>query len=142
MVFALFFVVPRMRGIHFGRPVLIAFAGFLLSQILLVCAPPNGIAALLVSTLLEGASYAVLGTQVDRLTVINVDARERARIVSIAHVLVIACTAPFGWIAGVLSERSPVNPFLLNMALIVIGIVLVQCLRQTDSDVAAAPSEA
>jgi MFS family permease len=137
MVVCLFLVVPRLRGIHFGRPMTIAFVTFLASQIVLVTTPPNGVGLLLLSTLLEGASYAVLGTQVDRLFVINVDAEERARIVSIAHVIVIACTTPFGWVAGTLSERNPVNPFLLNMALLALGILLVHRLRQTGSDVLA-----
>jgi MFS family permease len=132
MVFALFFVVPRLREVHFGRPLMVAFVGFLLSQLVLVSAPPHGYALLVLSVLLEGGSFAVLGTQVDRLSVVNVDARERARIVSIAHVIVIACTTPFGWIAGLLSERSPVNPFLMNMVLLTAGIVLVHCLRRTE----------
>lgn len=133
MVFFLFFVVPRLRGIHFGRPLIIAFLGFLVSQALLVSIPPKGYALLLLSTLIEGCSYAVLGTQVDRLSVINVDAQERARIVSIAHVVVIACTTPFGWIAGLLSERNPINPFLMNAVLLALGIFVVHHLRKTET---------
>jgi len=135
MMFCLFFVVPRLRGVHFGRPMTIAFAGFLLSQVVLVAAPERGYALLLLSTLLESASYAVLGTQIDRLAVINVDAQERARIVSVAHVIVIACTTPFGWIAGSLSEHSPIFPFLLNIALVAVGIVMVQRLHATGADI-------
>jgi DHA1 family tetracycline resistance protein-like MFS transporter len=140
MLFVLFFVVPRLRGVHFGRPMTLAFVGFLLSQIVLVTIPPKGVALLLLSTLLESASYAVLGTQVDRLAVINVDPEERARIVSIAHVVVIACTTPFGWIAGLLSERNPLYPFVLNMALLALGTLFVHHLRATGSDIRADPS--
>ncbi len=142
MVFFLFFVVPRLRGLHFGRPLTLAFIGFLASQLLLVSIPPHGYGLLLVSTLLESCSYAVLGTQIDRLSVINVDARERARIVSIAHVIVIACTTPFGWIAGLLSERNPTFPFLMNVALLGLGILFVRHLRDTGSDQTALPPEA
>ncbi len=142
MLFVLFFVVPRLRGVHFGRPLTIAFVGFLLSQLLLVSIPPKGYGLLLLSTLLESCSYAVLGTQIDRLSVINVDARERARIVSIAHAVVIACTTPFGWIAGVLSERNPMNPFVMNVVLLAVGILCVRKLMATGSDLAvgATPS--
>lgn len=134
MLLFLFLVVPRLRGIHFSRPITVACVGFLLSQILLVSIPPKGYMLLLLSTLLESCSFAVLGTQMDRLLVINVDAQERARIVSIAHVVVLACTTPFGWIAGLLSDRNPINPFVMNVALLVLGIVLVGHLRNTGSD--------
>jgi hypothetical protein len=134
MLLFLFLVVPRLRGLHFGRPMAIAFVGFLLSQILLVNIPVRSYGLLLLSTVLESCSYAVLGTQMDRLGVINVDAQERARIVSIAHVVVIACTTPFGWIAGLLSERNTINPFILNAVLLGLGILLVRKLRGTGAD--------
>jgi len=136
MLLFLFLVVPRLRGLNFGRPMTLAFAGFLLSQLLLVTIPAKGYGLLLVSTMLESCSYAVLGTQTDRLSVINVAPEERARIVSVAHVVIIACTTPFGWIGGVLAERSPIDPFLLNAALLGAGIVLVQLLRRTGADAA------
>jgi len=75
-----------------------------------------------------------LGTQTDRLTVINVAPQERARIVSIAHVVVIACTTPFGWIAGLLAERNTINPFILNSTLLGLGIFVVRKLRGTAAD--------
>ena len=142
MLFFLFFVAPRLRGLHFGRPMTIAFAGFLISNILLVAIPSKGYLLLLVSTLLECCSYAVLGTQIDRLAVINVDAEERARIVSIAHTVVIACTTPFGWIAGLLSERNPIQPFILNSIVLVLGILLVRLLGDTGADSDVVSTEA
>ena len=139
MLLCLFFVVPRLRGLHFGRPMTLAFAGFLVSQLLLVSVPAKGYALLLLSTLLESGCYAVLGTQMERLTVINVDAQERARIVSLAHVVVIACTTPFGWIAGLLSERNPTYPFVMIVALLALGILLIAFLRGTGADTGTSP---
>jgi len=141
MLLILFLVVPRLRGLHFGRPMVIALVSFLLSQLLLVITPTKGYAVLLFSTLLESYGYAVVGTQLDRLTVINVDAQERARIVSIAQVIIIACTTPFGWIAGLLAERNPMNPFVLNIALLTLGIVLVGCLQATGAETDLAPNK-
>ena len=59
--------------------------------------------------------------------------RERARNVGVFRAI-IACTTPFGWIAGLLSDRNPMNPFVLNVALLALGIVLVGHLRDTGSD--------
>lgn len=141
MLACLFFVVPRLRGVHFGRPMLAALAGYIASQIVLVAAPVKGYGWLLVSTLLESGSYAVFATQTERLTVINVDAAERARIVSMAHVVVLACTTPFGWIAGALSQANRAFPFVLNAALLALAARVVWLLMRTDADGGAPRSE-
>lgn len=134
LLLCLFFVVPRMRGVNFGRPMLVAFGAFMASQVLLVLCPPHNYVVVVLATLLEGYGYAIIATQTERLTAINVDPQERARIVSVAHVVVLACTTPFGWIAGALSGMNRINPFLLNIALIAVGMVVVRALRATGAD--------
>ena len=39
--------------------------------------------------------------------------------------IVILLTSPFGWIAGQLSELNRIFPFVLNIGLFLIGMVLV-----------------
>ncbi len=134
MMLVLFFAIPRMRGIRFGKPMMFAFAGLFLSLILLVNTPVHGYLTLLASVLIESACFAILSNQLERLTVINVDAQERARIVSLAYVFVIACTTPFGWIAGILSERNRLAPFILNLGFAMVGIVFVYLLHLTGAD--------
>jgi len=50
---------------------------------------------------------------------------DRARIVAIIYVMVIAVTTPFGWISGELSSISKVLPFVMNIALFAAGALLV-----------------
>lgn len=134
----LYFVVPRLRGICFARPMTLALGGYVASQVLLISVPERGYALLLLSTVIEAGGYAVVATQTERLTAINVDARERARIVAVAHLTVIACTTPFGWIAGLLSQADRALPFALNAVLLMAGIGIVWKLRQTGGE----PTEA
>jgi hypothetical protein len=133
MLACLFLIVPRLRGTRSGEPLVWALAAYAASAILLVAVPQKGYALLLVSTVLESAAYSVTATQLECLAVWNVDAHERARIVSIAHVAVLACTTPFGWIAGLLSEVSRALPFVMNAALLGAAIVVVQRLRRITS---------
>lgn len=133
----LFLVVPRLRGVCFGRPMMLAFAGYAVSQIVLINVPERGYGWLLLSTVLEAGCYSVVATQVERLAVVNVDARERARIVAMAHLTVIACTTPFGWVAGMLSQSNRALPFVLNAALLTVGIWVVRRLRSTEGPQAA-----
>ncbi len=120
-----FLVLPRMRRFTFKWPMLIGFTGMLLSQLLLVSAPVEGYVVLVLSLLLEAGCYAMVGPLVEQMLVLTVDAKERARIQSLIYVTVILLTSPFGWIAGKLSSQNKVLPFVLNIILYGLGILLV-----------------
>jgi hypothetical protein len=63
--------------------------------------------------------------QLDRMFALNVDEAERARIISITLMMVVLLTSPFGWIAGKMSEVNRTLPFLFNILLFGVGMVLV-----------------
>jgi uncharacterized membrane protein YeaQ/YmgE (transglycosylase-associated protein family) len=58
------------------------------------------------------------------MTVLTIEPKERARILSIIFVGVILLSSPFGWIAGMLSGINKDLPFLLNIALFIMGAIL------------------
>jgi len=124
MLVFFFVIIPRMRRLHFKIPMVLGFAGFVLSQMLLITIPEKGYALLLVSILLEACSTAVVSPLVDQMTVRTVDPKERARIQSILYVGIILLTSPFGWIAGLLSEANKNLPFILNISLFAAGGLL------------------
>ncbi len=126
-------IVPRLRSVHFGRPMTMALAAYIVSAVILVVTPAHGYGLLLFSAALESAAYAVLANQIECLTVWNVDPQERARIVSLAHVVVLTCTTPFGWIAGLLSEHNRALPFVMNAALLALCLWVVRRLRSAAS---------
>ena len=125
-----FLVMPQINRLHFKLPMALGFLGYVASQIILVTAPAQGYALLLLSVFLEACSYAVVGPLVDRMTVLTIEPRERARILSIIFVGVILFSSPFGWIAGTLSGIGKELPFLLNIALFGIGAVLAYAAGQ------------
>jgi hypothetical protein len=59
------------------------------------------------------------------MIVVTVDAQERARIMALLYLVVLAISTPFGWIAGRLSEINRVLPFLINICLYGFGVVMV-----------------
>ncbi len=120
-----FLVIPLIREMNFKSPLLVGFAGSVLSQVVLITIPTQHFWLLMVSVLLEATSYAAVGVQIDRLVAITVEAEERARIVAILYVIVICFTSPFGWIAGSLSEINRSLPFVLNIGLFLAGGALV-----------------
>jgi hypothetical protein len=66
----------------------------------------------------------MVATLLEKLTVLTVDARERARIMAILNAAVLILTSPFGWFAGRLSEVNRRYPFVLTILLSILGIIL------------------
>jgi MFS family permease len=120
-----FVLVPRLDVRRFRNPILIGYAGFIASQLLLVNMPAGNYTLLLISVLIEAVSVAMLSPVMDSLVIISIAKQERARINAIIAVVVIALTSPFGWIAGQLSEIDRALPFYLNIALFILGSILV-----------------
>ena len=60
MLVFFFVVIPRLRALHFQVPLVVGYAGFVLSQVLLVTIPEKGYGLLLVSILLEACSVATV----------------------------------------------------------------------------------
>ncbi len=139
MLFFYFLVSPRLKGIHFRVPMIVGFAGFALSQLLLILNPVNSYFLLVISILLWGCSQAALNPLIDQLIVVTVEAEERARIQSILYVTVILITSPFGWIAGLLSDANANLPFLLNIGLFCVGGFLANRLGKGMKTTAIAP---
>ena len=129
MLLFFFTVMPKLRNMEVRKPLLVGFTGLMLSQIALLVAPVHGYLVLVLATVLEACCIPLTTTFIDKLTVITVDAKERARIMAILYVTVIVCTAPFGWIAGDLSEINRSLPFLLNIILFSLGGLLTYLAR-------------
>ena len=124
MLLVFFLVMPKLRRMNVGKPMFFGFVGLLLSQAVLVATPTGGYVVLLISTLLEALSFPAASALVDKLMVIVVDARERARIMALLYTVVLVFTSPFGWIAGQLSGIDRTLPFVLNIVLYCIGGLL------------------
>ncbi len=134
MLLFFFLVMPRLSRIDVRRPMIVGFVGLILSQLLLIAVPIKSYGWLLVSTILEAASVPTASTLLDKLFVLTIDAQERARIGAILYVIILAVTSPFGWIAGQLSEANRSLPFVLNIVLLGLGIVLLYlAIRATQS---------
>ena len=124
MLLFFFVVMPRLRNRDPHRVMIVGFVGLLVSQALLVNVPVGGYAFLLLVTVLEACSMPVVSTLLDRMLVVTVDPRERARIMALLYVIVIVFTAPFGWIAGQMSEVNRTLPFVLSAGLFALGAML------------------
>ncbi len=136
-----FVFMPRLRYMDVRKPMLWGIVGLIVSQVILVTVPTGDYLLLIVSTVIEAFSTPAATTLLDKLTVITVDAKERARIMAILYVIVIVFTSPFGWIAGLMSQANRSLPFVLNVALFAVSGALVWLAsRRIKSEDAVAPA--
>ena len=125
MLLFFFLFMPRLARMDVRRPMIVGFWGLILSQLLLILVPIKSYGWLMLSTIIEAASVPVASTLLDKLFIVTIDEQERARITAILYVVILALTSPFGWIAGQLSEIDRCLPFVLNIVLLGLGIVLL-----------------
>jgi len=121
MLFFFFIVTPRISKVPFKLPLVIGFLGYMVSQLLLVTAPPQGYVFLSLNVILEACCFAAVEPLMDRMMVLTIEPKERARIQSIMFMFTILITSPFGWIAGTLSGINRNLPFILNIVLFAVG---------------------
>lgn len=131
MILFFFVIMPRLSKLNFKFPMMGGFLLFIVSQFLLINVPEKNYWLLGVSVFLEACSLATVGPLIERMTVLTIDAKERARILSILYVGIIVFTAPFGSLAGNLSTINKDLPFVLTMGLFVLGALLAYLAGRT-----------
>lgn len=119
-----FLVMPRLRTTNVYKPMFLGFIGVLLSQAILVVIPVGSFGLLALAVVVEACTLPVATALLDKLVVLVVDPKERARIMAIVYVIMILFTSPFGWIAGQMSEVNRNLPFILNIVLYSLGGLL------------------
>jgi MFS family permease len=129
MLLFFFLIMPRIREMDVRKPLITGFIFFIISLLLLIWMPPQSYVLLIITVILEACAIPMTSTFMDKLVVVSIDPQERARIMAILYVFVILMTSPFGWVAGQLSQMNRVLPFIMVIALFLIGIVLI-ILRQ------------
>jgi hypothetical protein len=133
----LFFVIPKFLKGFLKIPLVLAFASCFIGQFLLVMIPVEGMIKyplLCVSLVFDGFGLAALAMLYEAIIAIHVNPNERARIMAIRWMFMMIVTAPFGWIGGILSDISRNLPFVLNMVILAVGIVITLIYYRKEND--------
>lgn len=103
---------------------LVGFLMYIASHLLLLLTPEKNLLLVMGYTILEAAAYAVIIPRKDALMAHYVDPRERSRIYALYNVLMIGISVPFGSLIGWMFEVNPGFPFLFNIVLFGLCILL------------------
>jgi MFS family permease len=120
-------IVPRISLMRIRRPLLLGLTaqGLGLAS-LLSFLPLHGAAAWVVffSAACDAFALAMLGPLTESLMSLGIPGEERARINSMIFAGILLVSAPVGWIAGRMAERSRVLPLALNLCLMAAEIAV------------------
>lgn len=124
MLVFFFGILPHISHFSSKLPMVAGYVIFIIGQVILVLVPDKNYGLLILSVVLDAGCVAMVGPQVDKLSVVTVDPEERARILALLYMGMLIITAPFGWIAGNLSSIDKAYPFILNIGFYSIGLML------------------
>lgn len=127
MAIALFFtVISKIDQKKLKWPLYGGFISSIVGCLLLISIKSTGVLGyliLLLSILFEALGNAVLNTLRESLVAIHADPDERSCVLAILQTTVMLVSIPFGYIGGVLSDISKILPFVLSIALLLLGII-------------------
>ena len=123
----LFFVIPRFTKGILKVPLVLGFAAYFIGQSILIMVPVEGMLKyplLCLSLVFDGFGVGILYMLSESLVSLHINPEERARIMAIRFMLIMISIAPFGWIGGFLSDISRNLPFVLNLFLLTVGLIV------------------
>ena len=133
MLVFIFTVQTVMNRMHFRIPMMAGLAVYIISHVILLAAPKGNPVFLWLYVICEAIAFALVVPQKDSLLVRFVDPAERPRIVSLINIIMIGFSAPFGWLAGELSQMNRSWPFILNIVLFAGCFLIVARLREKEA---------
>jgi hypothetical protein len=95
------------------------------SNLFLIASPVGNYLFVGLNVLLDSVAYALIGPFKETLVFDAVDPADRAGIYGVFNVALLVLASPFGWISGLLSERSRLLPFFLLILLAATGAFLI-----------------
>ncbi len=121
-----FTIIAHMKQSKMKLPLYGGFVSTIISCLLLIIITDTGVwgyVILSLSLLFEALGMAILHTLRESLVAIHVDPTERSGIMALLQTTVMLVSVPFGYIGGVLSDISRALPFVLCIAILLLGVL-------------------
>lgn len=124
MLVLYFVVVPKLDARAFKKPLALSMGLVMVVGMVLYGMQQSVMGIIWICVALEGIALSMLTPLIPTLTMQAMDREERARMLSLATTMSLLVSAPFGTVAGYLSELDRGLPMLLNVALAGLSIFL------------------
>ncbi len=124
----LIFVLQLQNVMHkltMWQGALIGFSLYIISHLVLIFSTEGALAPLIIYTLLEASAFSFIAPRKDEMMVLYVDEQNSSRIYAVYTSAMIALSAPFGVIFGWLYDFNTRLPFVLNIVLFALSLILI-----------------
>ena len=101
--------------------------------------PKGAYGLVLLSLLLEAIALSTLSPLTSSIQMIVIEPEERARMLGLFYAMMLLATAPFGVIAGALSEMNRALPLVLTLCMTLLAMAMGLCIAQESDQKAAGP---
>ena len=125
MLVFLFGIQHLLQRFPLKIPMELGLVLYVICQLLLIFSPPGRLLPVALFILLEATAFALVIPRKDSMLAMNVEPKERARILALMTAFMIAFSSPFGYLAGLLSSVDRRLPFVLSAALYFIAIFVI-----------------
>jgi len=127
VIIVLFMFVIQSKISRFGYkgPMLVGIMFYIVSHVALMLSPQGNLLIPCIYILLESAGTALVMPRLDSIKALLIEPSERARILSIMTVLVLAVNIPFGYLAGWLSDMDRRLPFGLDIIIFSLAFITI-----------------
>lgn len=137
-------VLTHIRQDRLKLPLYGGFISMILSDAVLIMIRHTGVMGyilLILSLFFEALGAAVLNTLRESLVALNADPEDRSNVMALLQAFVMLVSVPFGYIGGLLSDRSKVLPFVLCILLLTAGMLATMIFyRENRAGSPAAPN--
>ena len=132
MLLFMFVIQHRIEFVKNKIPMWAGLIIFTIGSLMLILIPEGNLLLIVVYLFLIAVANALVLPRRDAMLQIALDPEERARIMGLILSITIALSAPFGVLAGVLSDIDRRLPFLMTTILFLIAIVIVGIMKEDE----------
>jgi MFS family permease len=134
-IIMLLFIFVIQHKLEFIRNKIPLWAGLLIfafCSVMLILIPQGNLLLIIVYLLLIAVANGLVLPRRDAMTQLAIDPQERSRIMSLLATLTVAFAAPFGFLAGYLSDIDRRLPFLMTTVFFIIALVVVGLMKDDE----------
>ena len=133
MLAFLLFIQEKLNVFKHKNIMLVGLCVYISAFVWLLIAPIGNWMWLGIYVIVEACAAALMLPRIDTMAANAMAGIERARIRAVFNMTIMAITSPFAILAGVLSDMNRQLPFMLNIALMVVLMVVVMSYRAKDT---------
>ena len=125
MLLFVFIFQSRINMFEFKPVLLCGLLVYIASHVILLMARTNCSYLIIGYVILEAVAFALIMPRRDSLGALFIDRGDRARVMSVIFVIMLAISSPFGTVIGWLSSINRQYPFILNIAIFAVTAIIV-----------------